>query len=563
MKKITVFIIIFLVAFVSACSTFPTTTSSTTQTTKTQTSTNSTTEQDPSTAAPTTTQSQTTTVEPTTTESPTTTTETPTTVTTVTYKRYQDLYFYSVNDFHGGAYYSFESFSQIGAEIKYMKANYDNVFALTNGDIFQGSAISNYYYGRPLVEAMNLSGFDGFVIGNHEFDWGIDKIGEYKDGLAENGEAEFPILAANIYYEDTMTPLEFTVPYIIKETSGVKVGIIGVIGNLINSIAASRVENIIFADPVKTVSDYASYLRTEEAVDVIVVYIHGGSYDNYDFAQLSGLSRIDAIFNGHTHANESGSISRNGVGLFYAQASSRDFSMLARIKLTYDHDTKQVISGDARTYSVYQLTESDPEIDLLFDAYINDPVYVEFVNQVLASAQYTFGSSDLAPWAASVIRDYVQIDIGAVNRGGFRVSMQQGTVTMGDLITIYPFDNVIKTSRMTGKQIYDFYTELMYYGGDVVFDDGLSYSSGTLYINGQPIDFGKYYTVGAVDYIFDKNYYDFLEGEDITQTEYFMRDLLVIDLLNNTGIFNPYNGSSYSNNLEVNWFYEDVYQAII
>jgi len=561
MKKITIFIMLFLLAFISACSVTPTTTltPTTNQTTETENSNDATSTAEISTTENFTTNS------PTTTETPSTTTEITTTETTteITYERFQDLYFYSTNDFHGGAYLSFESFSQIGAEIKYMKENYDNVFALANGDIFQGSAISNYYYGRPIVEAMNIANFDGFIIGNHEFDWGIEKIGEYSDDDYLNGEAEFPFLAANIFYEDTMTPLEFTQPYIIKETSGVRVGIIGVIGNVINSIAASRVENIIFADPVQTVSDYAEYLRTEKAVDVVVVYIHGGAYTNIDFANLTGNSRIDAIFNGHTHSNDYGSISRSGLGLFYAQASSRDFSMLARIKLTFDHQTKQVISGEARTYSIDQLPNSDEEIDLLFDYYMNDSVYIGFVNQVLANAQYSFSSSDLAPWAASVIRDYVGIDIGAVNRGGFRVTMEEGTVTMGDLITIYPFDNVIKTSRMTGQQIYDFYLELMYYGGDVVFDDGISYSNNTLYINGTPIDFEEYYTVGAVDYIFDKPEYDFIEGEDITQTQYFIRDLLVIDLINHTGLFNPYNGTSYPNSIPTNYFYNETYKSII
>ena len=49
-----------------------------------------------------------------------------------------------------------------------------------NGDAFQGSYVSGTYYGLPLVEAFNVIGFDCFVIGNHEFDWGIEKIAAYK-----------------------------------------------------------------------------------------------------------------------------------------------------------------------------------------------------------------------------------------------------------------------------------------------------------------------------------------------------------------------------------------------
>ncbi|MFO7911107.1 MAG: 5'-nucleotidase C-terminal domain-containing protein, partial [Desulfotignum sp.] len=56
-----------------------------------------------------------------------------------------------------------------------------------------------------------------------------------------------------------------------------------------------------------------------------------------------------------------------------------------------------------------------------------------------------FSPEDLVEWGASVIRDYANVDIGATNTGGFRVDMDAGTITMGDMMTIYPFDNVIKT----------------------------------------------------------------------------------------------------------------------
>ncbi|HKL47461.1 MAG TPA: hypothetical protein VJ878_02235, partial [Candidatus Izemoplasmatales bacterium] len=107
------------------------------------------------------------------------------------------------------------------------------------------------------------------------------------------------------------------------------------------------------------------------------------------------------------------------------------------------------------------------------------------------------------------------------------------------------FDNVIKISEMTGQQVEDFYIEIMNGGGDVVFDDGLYYNHSTerLEINGIPIALDRYYTVGAVDYIFDKENYDFIEGVNIYQTPLFTRDLLVMDLKNANQGFNPYDGT--------------------
>lgn len=477
---------------------------------------------------------------------PITTTNTTSPITTadetVLLDEIQEIYLYSTNDFHGGAYADLDSFSLIGEKILDAKSNNDHVIALANGDMLQGTAISNYYYGKPLIEAMNAADFNGFVIGNHEFDWGIEKIESYSDGNLANGEANYPFLAANIVYKDSLLPLDFTEPYIISEKNDVKVGIIGVIGNVIDSIAASRVEDFTFLDPVTTIEKYAKILRTEEMVDIVIVYIHDGSYINNDIAMLSGDQRVDAVFNGHYHQKESYVYEREGLDLVSAQVQSNSYSLLAEIKIEYNIITDQLVSIESKTISESYLPNSSNDIDELFNEYKTDEVYLNFVNQILAESEYEFDRYDLGPWGASVIRDYLNVDIAAVNYGGFRVNMEQGNITMGDLITIYPFDNVIKTSMMTGLQFQEFY---LTNPRDVTFDDKITTDGYRVYIDGAAIDLDKYYTVAAVDYIFDKTEFDFLDGINITYTGKYMRDLLIEDLLNNQGVFNPYSGTSY------------------
>ncbi|MCF7924089.1 MAG: 5'-nucleotidase C-terminal domain-containing protein [Candidatus Izimaplasma sp.] len=487
-------------------------------------------------------------VETTTTEEATTIEETTTEITTTSEvtERYVNIDLYSMNDFHGGAYSGIDALSYIG---DFIKDNQQNSLYLTNGDIFQGTAISNYYYGLPLVDSLNEAGFDGFIIGNHEFDWGIDKILDYRDGSLENGELNHEILAANIVYQDTQMPLENTTPYIIEEFDGVRVGVIGLIGELMNSIAVSRTQNIEFKDPILTAAAYASELRNEENVDIVVVYIHDGSAINEELAQLVGSERIDAVFNGHYHRNEASSIERTGIYLPYGQVNNYD-SWLVRISLEFDREINEVIGFSHKTFYEDDFFAMDSTIDSILDAYESDTTYLNFINEELTFSNNYYDKYDLVGWGASVIRDYANVDVGATNSGGFRVDMPYGSVTMGDMITIYPFDNVIKTSRLTGQQLLDFYVEIKNYGDDVYFDDGLEPIKNqnneiiSLTINGVEITLDGYYTVGAVDYIFDKEYYDFIDGEDITLTTYLMRDLLVEDLRNSNGSFNPDNGTN-------------------
>ncbi|XFA99316.1 bifunctional UDP-sugar hydrolase/5'-nucleotidase [Candidatus Izemoplasma sp. B36] len=502
-----------------------------------------------------------TTIEAVSTEIPTTVASTTVTTEVTTDERYQDISFYSINDFHGGTYSDVFYLEQIGAFFKYKKANDENTIILSNGDIFQGAALSNYYHGRPIVDVFNNIGFDGFIIGNHEFDWGIDEILNYKDGNLENGEMDSPILAANIVYKDTQEPLENTIPYIIKEVSGVKVGVIGLIGEVIDSISATMVENIEFLEPGLVAGNYAYELRENQDCDIVVVYIHDGSSINYELASLDGQYRIDAVFNGHTHWDQEGYIERSDESRMYYAQINPSYSMLASITLEYDTVEQKIVSGSVYNYSNSDISYyNDQTIEDILFSYSNDIEYATFVSEILTTSTGNFSKSTLATWGASVIRDYLGIDVGAVNRGGFRHEIYPGEITMGDMIENYPFDNYINTCKLTGQQLLDFYEDIQYYNDDVVFDDALTYNNGNLYINGVLVEASILYTVGAVDYIFNKTDYAFLDGQDITITTYLMRDLLVEDLRNSNGSFNPNNGTNYQ---EITYYYDyDYYKDL-
>jgi len=471
----------------------------------------------------------------------------PTTANLTTNNPVQTIELYSINDMHGLAYSDLETLSRMGKYLHDKNENVANTIIVATGDMLQGSAFSNYYHGQPLIEIMNYIGFDAFTIGNHEFDWGIEVIAAYNDDSDANGEATYPFLAANIVSKTSNEMMDWTEPYTIVETSGVKIGIIGVIGDVINSIAASRVADYEFADVLETVSEYTYLLRTVENCDIVVVSLH--DYDqwvNQAIAALTGDYLVDAVFNGHTHDTFAELIVRDGADMPYAQVSSYSDALFAKINLVYDTVSDSVIGFSSQYLSEDDLSTTDSEINDQIDYYESQTAYNVYISEVLTTTnryidRYSY-DQELAVWGSSVIRDYLGLDFGMVNNGGFRVNISSGDITMGDLVEIYPFDNVIKTCEMTGQQIYDLY----YIGGDIVFDDGVSESNNQLYKNGILINKLAIYTVGAVDYIFDKTYYNFLEGENIQTTIYFMRDLLAIDLRATTGIFDPYNGTSYT-----------------
>jgi len=318
---------------------------------------------------------------------------------------------------------------------------------------------------------------------------------------------------------------------------------------VINSISASRVADYEFTNVVDSVSEYAYELRTAQDCDIVVVSVHEyESSTNSAIANLTGNYRVDAIFNGHTHSDQAETITREGTDLPYAQVSGSSSSLIAKITLVYNKTTGLVNSFSTDVLSSADIgTVTNTAVNQIIQVFSQDTEYLAFINQHLATTSTYISKYDdaLSIWGASVVRDYAGLDFGMVNAGGFRTGIDSGEITMGDLVTIYPFDNYIKTCEMTGQQLTSFYVSVQSRGSDVVFDDGVTLVGGTLYKNGVAVNLTAYYTVGAVDYIFDKTSYSFLYGRNIQTTSFLMRNLLAEDLLATVGNFSPANGTSH------------------
>ena len=180
-----------------------------------------------------------------------------------------------------------------------LRATNPNTIILDAGDMWQGSPYFNLYHGRVEVETYNLMGYDAAILGNHEFDFGIDTL------AARIDEMKFPIVCANYHFGTT--PLaERVMPCAVIEREGWKVGVIGVSVNPYTLIIQDNWEGITYYDPVGVVNHYASTLRAK-GCNLIIVLSHLGLTDDSDLGntaddKLATLSEcVDLILGGHTH----------------------------------------------------------------------------------------------------------------------------------------------------------------------------------------------------------------------------------------------------------------------
>jgi 2',3'-cyclic-nucleotide 2'-phosphodiesterase/3'-nucleotidase/5'-nucleotidase len=364
----------------------------------------------------------------------------------------------SVNDFHGSLAGEGKNpgiarlASFINSE---KKANPKGTLVLSAGDMFQGSADSNLVYGDSVLAAMNYIGFDAMSIGNHEFDWGLDKL------RALESKAKFPFMAANIKEKTTGKTADYAKDYVIIDKDGINVGIIGLATP--ETLTKTKAENVAaynFADASETVKALIPEVKKAGA-DIIIVLSHLGAAQDSKTGEVTGeaaelaknISGVEAIVAGHTHLTVAGTV--NNIPIVEAYYNGRS---AARVDLVVDTESKKVVE---KNYYVDAKVISAPE-DAKIKAWFTDSMsaIAPIKNQILgkATADFPHNAKDvqvsvLGQWVTDVMRAKAKADIAIQNGGGIRRDIPAGNITMGVMYELMPFDNTLFTFELTGKQV--------------------------------------------------------------------------------------------------------------
>ena len=174
-----------------------------------------------------------------------------------------------------------------------------NLLLFDAGDFSQGTPYFNFYHGRVEIEAMNRMGYDAIMLGNHEFDNGVDTLAVVLK------EAKFPIVCAN--YDVKGSALEGIVkPYTIIRRGNLYVGVFGIGVDPKGLIADRNFYPLQYLDPIITAQEVANTLKNEKKCDIIICLSHQGTHTSTD-GKLSDMElaqatkNIDIIIGAHTH----------------------------------------------------------------------------------------------------------------------------------------------------------------------------------------------------------------------------------------------------------------------
>ena len=361
---------------------------------------------------------------------------------------------YATNDMHGQIYPEAGAGRVgIGKLMTYMKNVKDsdpNAFLIDSGDTWQGSIYSNYNYGACITDIMNYVHYDARTIGNHDFDWGVDKI-KVNTAKEYNGY-KTPVLGANIYdyYFDTKTvgthqQSDLGVPSVTYTlANGVKVGIVGVIGhNQITSINSLYTREIAFIEHVNVIKTEARKLRNE-GCQFVICSIHA---DQNEALGHNLKDYVDLVLCGHSHDQEY----TNEGGLLFGQYGQYTEG-IGYVELTYHASTRKVTFNED-TSTMYRYNEInnavntiDPTIQGIIDQYRAE--CDEAASEVIVKdVPYAFDNNNECSYMmAKAVYDTAKaegydIDCSYVNQP--RHFLPSGEWTFADIYEAFPFNNVI------------------------------------------------------------------------------------------------------------------------
>lgn len=362
--------------------------------------------------------------------------------------------------------------------IKQARKENPNLLLLDSGDTIQGTPLVYYHNKKnnrpvdPMMIVMNALKYDAMAVGNHEYNFGLKVLEKAR------GEARFPWLSANTYRKGTdQTAYD---PYIVREVSGVRVGILGLttpgIPDWENTENYAGLE---FRETVGEAKKWTTILRERERVDLVVIAMHMGleedlrtgtinpgqvSNENAAVAIARKVPGVDVILMGHTH-REVPSVYVNGVLLTQADKWAR---RVARVDVYLEKSGAaensqarwRVVAKSARTIPVDDRVKPDPEIARLAEPY--DRETQAWLGHVIGTSPAELTAKD-ARFRDTAILDLiqrVQLDAGRADvsmAASFnpQARIPRGPVTVRDIAGLYEYENTLVVIEITGQQLKD------------------------------------------------------------------------------------------------------------
>src|SRR3989441_11646258 len=254
-------------------------------------------------------------------------------------------------DYNGNSDYG--GLARCAAQIRQWRRQNPNSILIDVGDVYQGTEVSLRNKGTLMIDLFNHLKYDAWIVGNHEFDWGIET---FIDALQRS---TMPVLAANTLLNgkpagassDSQHPFAKIQPFILKEIAGIKLAIIGVTTpGMPFWLGPEFTRGIEFQSPVEPVRRAIATAKREGA-DTIVLSGHmglkmrtgGGDFANTVMALTSEFPEAAVFIAGHTHQAIPSRLTNR---MLFTQADHFGIHV-GRVNLLFDRNSRKLLHREA------------------------------------------------------------------------------------------------------------------------------------------------------------------------------------------------------------------------
>ena len=474
-------------------------------------------------------------------------------------KTKNDIAIIHINDVHCGVNKTigYDGFVLYRDELK---KKYKHVLAVDLGDHIQGGTLGAISHGEAIIKIMNKVEFNVSIIGNHEFDYGIDQLFKLKKDLKNN------YICANFCYNKNKSSI--FEPYKILEVEDKKIAFIGVLTPYTfykSSLSNIKDENgeAIYdllnenhgQKLYDTVQNYINEVRNEKGANYVILLAHFGLNSTEDYTSdllLKNLEGVDIVLDGHTHlvynttskdkTNKDIHITQSGtklqsIGLLILKNDGSIISEnIDKVPAPEDTEKSRIIKrgGEERWVN----TEMNQFINSVWDEYKDE------LNTIIGKSNFDLivnpvdshhstcriEECTIGNIVADAVKDAGYAECSIIAGNLFKDNLYKGYITWGKLINILPYFNSIFVKQLPGQIILDFleagvsklpdYLSQFPQVSGITFDVDTNVASpvitdengifvkiegsrrvSNVKINGKSLDLNKIYTVSLSDYI--------------------------------------------------------------
>lgn len=334
----------------------------------------------------------------------------------------------------------------------------ENVFYVISGDMVQGSLIDSEYKGISTIEIMNYLAPDVVALGNHEFDYGLPHL------LFLEKMANFPIVNANLYIRKYNKRL--MQPYLILKKAGFDILFTGIITEkVMDSIKQDKLIGsfVTLEDASREVGKILNAYKNDD-IDLTVLLTHIGFDSDIQLANLLKSEwGVDIIIGGHSHTILDQPVKKNNILIAQAGVGS---DQIGRFDIIVDDNTNSIIDY---SWQLIPINESLAKPDVKLQEYIKS--FQDTINRKYNTIVCKFAQklthpkreveTSLGNLIADAFADVAESDIVLIGSGSIRIKEMGPLVTLRDLLSCFPFDDVLRRSTINGKNVKKIFSHIM------------------------------------------------------------------------------------------------------